>query len=144
MWGIAQIILLSLLAQTLVCSAAMVLYCGGIFPSGLYCVLHFASLWFRMCRRSITFTTFNHTWLKGFWNGSSHLAIFSPSTWHILSYATIVCDILFRTSFKGSPSSRSSLNFLYSQRISTRNACVGDSDLHKKETKKTQLCPCAD
>ena len=95
-------------------------------------VAGFASLWLRMCNWSITLTAFIHILLSGLMNGSSHFATFNPSTWHMLSYATIVLDICSKTSAEDSPASKRGLNFLYIHRISTRKACVGDSDLEVK------------
>ena len=81
----AHIMRLSLLPQTKVCAAAIELKPSGTLPSGLYIVLHFTSLWLRMCNLSITLTIDAHALCRGGGKGRSFAATFNPSTWHMLS-----------------------------------------------------------
>lgn len=66
-----------------VCSAIIVLYSSGI-KLKLYICCHFSSLWFLICKQSITLTMFCH--IKSVGNGNGSFADSRTSSWHILSY----------------------------------------------------------
>ena len=83
--GMAHITFLNLLAQTKVCSQAMVLNWGGTLSSALYSRLHLGSTWFLKCSLSITFCNSFQASFNGFGKGRSFLEIFKLSTWHMLS-----------------------------------------------------------
>jgi len=72
-----------------VCSTAIVFPSGSSFfrVAALYASQHDGSLWFQMCKLSMTFCIHIHALPQGEGHGKGLFAAFKPSNWHMLSYA---------------------------------------------------------